>query len=378
MTRVAFTWLVYERTQSPVALGLLMLCFTGPILVGGLLAGWALDRYDRRRLLILDCLLRGLVMAAIPLLAWMDQLALWHIYLAASVFGFLMMLPLAGFPSLIPDLVKQEDIAAANALEVMAYTLAGIAGPALAGFMIERLDAPSAVLIDVATYLFFAFLLFLSQLPRAKSHGEGSAGRGGLGEAAGLLWRQPVLLSTTVMYFFANLGMGGLGVWLPLVTDQWLGGGAQLFGLLMAALAVGELFGSFAAGAAKPSQALGRQICITQALTGASLLLMLVPLWPSVFAFVALLAFGYFSGPMTVFAQTLRMAAIPAPLRGRSFALIRTLIQSGNALGGLIAGAAVPLIGIGGTIALAVGFVGLPGGAGLAVKPLRDARAPSS
>jgi len=43
MTRVALTWFVYETTNSVKALGLLTLFYTGPVIVGGLLAGWLLD-----------------------------------------------------------------------------------------------------------------------------------------------------------------------------------------------------------------------------------------------------------------------------------------------------------------------------------------------
>jgi len=58
LTRVAFVWFVYEKTGSAEALGLLMLCFTGPIVVGGFLAGWLLDRFDRRLVMTLDNLTR--------------------------------------------------------------------------------------------------------------------------------------------------------------------------------------------------------------------------------------------------------------------------------------------------------------------------------
>ena len=59
MTRVALTWFVYEATGSAEALGWLMLCYTGPIIVGGLLAGALLDRFDRRKVMLVDNVVRG-------------------------------------------------------------------------------------------------------------------------------------------------------------------------------------------------------------------------------------------------------------------------------------------------------------------------------
>src|SRR5688572_33374444 len=84
--RVALTWYVYEATDSARALGWLMLCYTGPILIGGLVAGSLLDRFARRTVMLADNLVRGGVMALLPLLHAVDRLALWHVYAAAAVY----------------------------------------------------------------------------------------------------------------------------------------------------------------------------------------------------------------------------------------------------------------------------------------------------
>src|SRR5512138_1497812 len=91
MTRVALTWFVYQTTGSAEALGWLMLCYTGPIVVGGLMAGSLLDRFDRRAVMMADNIVRGVAVALIPLLYAVGWLALWHIYAVAAVYGLLMM-----------------------------------------------------------------------------------------------------------------------------------------------------------------------------------------------------------------------------------------------------------------------------------------------
>ena len=75
MTRVALIWFVYERTRSADALGWLMLCYTGPIVVGGLLAGALLDRFERRRVIMVDSLVRGCAVALLPVLSWLGWLS---------------------------------------------------------------------------------------------------------------------------------------------------------------------------------------------------------------------------------------------------------------------------------------------------------------
>src|SRR5690348_16473601 len=138
MTRIALIWFVYQSTGSPQALGGLLLAYTGPVVFGGLLAGWLLDRFDRRMVMLIDNAFRGIVVALVPLSYFLGHLALWHIYLVAAVYGCLTMITLAGGPSLVPSLLPQQQLATANSLEMLSYTLSGVVGPPVAGFLIAR------------------------------------------------------------------------------------------------------------------------------------------------------------------------------------------------------------------------------------------------
>ena len=77
MTRVAMTWFVYQATGSAAALGGLLVAYSGPIIVGGLVAGWLLDRYDRRQVMFVDSVVRGIAVSAIPLLFIVGRLQVW-------------------------------------------------------------------------------------------------------------------------------------------------------------------------------------------------------------------------------------------------------------------------------------------------------------
>src|SRR5260370_24687319 len=68
IVRIAFVWFVYAHAGSAGAVGWLMVCFTAPILVGGLFAGWVLDRFDRRLAMVLDHLLPAIRIVLVPLL----------------------------------------------------------------------------------------------------------------------------------------------------------------------------------------------------------------------------------------------------------------------------------------------------------------------
>src|SRR5215467_10808017 len=164
MTRVALTWFVYETTKSAEALGWLMICYTGPIVVGGLVAGTLLDRFDRRKVMIADNVVRGLAMALVPLLYALGRLEVWHVYAVAAVYGLLMMISLAGGPSLVPSLVPRDQLATANALEMLSFTLGGVIGPLVAGALIAWVGAPNVVIADAASYFAFALALARTRL----------------------------------------------------------------------------------------------------------------------------------------------------------------------------------------------------------------------
>jgi MFS family permease len=76
MTRVALTWYVFELTGSARALGLLTMAYTGPVLVGGFLAGFLLDRFERRDVILFDSILRGGAVLIVPVFHSLDILEL--------------------------------------------------------------------------------------------------------------------------------------------------------------------------------------------------------------------------------------------------------------------------------------------------------------
>lgn len=382
MARVALTWYIYELTGSAEALGLLALTYTGPVVVGGLAAGWLLDRFDRRRVMLADNLLRGAAMLAIPLLHGLGTLAAWHIYAASAVYGSLMMISLAGSPAIVPSLVEDRHLVTANALETLSYTLSGIGGPLIAGLLIPLISAPHVVLLDAASYFFFALMLariapFQDRAQTQRPAADGSQPGYSLRAALRLLLNNRILLSTTLMFMAFNLGFGALFVWLPILTDRALGGGSELYGALLGVMALGQVMSSLLSGLYAYPLSLGRLICLSQALSGLALLIMAFSLSIPA-AVLSLMLAGAFSAPLTIWAQTLRMQIIPPDMRGRTFALLRTMMQGTGPVGGAAGGFLLPWVSLPLMLALSAAVIGLPGLLGWTVRELREAGPPDS
>lgn len=145
MSLVALLWLVYQTSGSVRQLGWFVATYTAPVAVGGPVAGSVLDRFDRRVVLLADNLIRGAAFAVVPLFYHAGTLALWHLYLVAALFALFKMLPLAGVPAMIPQLVPPRELDIANALESIGYGVATLAGPAAAGILLTRRSGADVV-----------------------------------------------------------------------------------------------------------------------------------------------------------------------------------------------------------------------------------------
>src|SRR5262249_52342939 len=144
---------------------------------------------------------------------------------------------LAGGPALIPALVRHEQLATANALEMLSFTLGGVIGPVLAGLLIAWVGAPNVVIIDAVSYFTFALLLArVGEIGEHRTSAQRDQPVYHLGHAVQLLLKNKVLFATTFMFMAFNIGSGFYSVWLPILSDQTLGGGSKLYGILVGVL----------------------------------------------------------------------------------------------------------------------------------------------
>jgi MFS family permease len=361
-TWIALSWLVYERTHSPARVGLLVFAYGAPVLVGGLVTGPLLDRFGAVRVMRLDSLVRGAVMASIPVVAVFGEIPLWAVYAVATSYGLLKMVPLAGVPTLIPTLVRPSQLDTANAMESLSYGLSGVVAPMLAGLLIATFGAVDVLALDAATFFFFAACL---RGIRDRSQAELGRASYGLRQALRFVRTSAPITLTTIMFASFNIGLGALLVVLPVYATTILDGGATLYAALTSALLAGDLLGSFAVGAIGWRLPLGRSIAAAQAAVGVAFLPMLIK--PGTGATLTLLFLsGVLTSPLTIWAQTLRMRLIPPELRGRVFSLLRTTMQAAEPLGGALGGAVIATGGLVLALAGIATAIGAPGLIGLA------------
>ena len=217
-------------------------------------------------------------------------------------------------------------------------------------------------MLDVVSYLLFAAILFRLRLSLPAPVKRASAP---IGDAVRLLFGNPILIATTFMFLIYNIGTGSVPVWLPIHVETHLGGGPELYGTLIGVIALGQIGATLAVGQIGNRVPLGLGIALAQAFSG--LIIVLVILAPDALITGAIFfLWGIAAAPLTPWAQTLRMAIIPDAMRGRAFALLRMLMQSGRPVGGALAGFLLPAIGIAATVGVVGAMTVAAGIAGVA------------
>jgi Transmembrane secretion effector len=158
---LALTWLVYSISNVPTALSFVGVAATLPSVLFLLLGGAFSDRLDRRRLMISADLLRAAAIGVMAILAAARVIELWHIaaLVALVAVGDAFFNPAS--TAIVPDLVADEQLPAANALAGMYRPLmVRLIGPAIAGFVVAAAGPAPAFAIDAASFVVSALAVW--------------------------------------------------------------------------------------------------------------------------------------------------------------------------------------------------------------------------
>ncbi len=373
LTLFGLAWYVLGRGHNPLEVGLTFLIFDLPGLFSGLLVGWALDRFRREAVMLVDNVLRGGLVLLIPLLDGRDSMCLPVLYGIIALLGMLSVVTQVGTPALITELVPPEEYNTANALEVMQRQISFIAGPGLAGLLVFLIGPLALLWIDSGT--FFVFALLLSVLMRSRTPAISTGAKQAGNFLADLLrgirfaGRSPLLLALLSISFFWNAGIGIFNVALPFYCERFLHVGAAGMGALLSVNSLGVLLSALLFGPLRPRRP-GIVACLLLVAQAACYALMgIVPLFWLVLLIYFIL--GALDDLGAIYLATLRLKAIPGELQGRVLAFTGSVGPAGTPLGNGAAG----LLLLSLSAPLVVMLAGLPlcavGVAWLVAGPLR-------
>ncbi len=219
-------------------------------LLVGLPAGVWVDRMRRRNVLMVADLVRGVLYASVPLAWALGVLTLVQVYAVALVAGICTVFFDVAYQSYLPHLVGRDNLVEGNAKLQGTQSVAQVAGPTVAGVLVQTLTAPYAILVDAASYLWSAAWVtsIRSREPRPERAPDRHLGREmkeGLAFVLGNRLLRAITACTATANLFSNVGMTVFVVLLASASGLNLSAGT--IGLLFSASAVGGLLGALVA-----------------------------------------------------------------------------------------------------------------------------------
>jgi MFS family permease len=250
---IALPFYIYALTGSTLATGIMFIVQTVPRLCFGSVAGVFVDRWNRKYTMIVTNLVQAGVL--MPLFLVRSSEWLWIIYVFAFVDSSVSQFFTPAQTAIIPQLVDESDLLAANSLNSTSTELTRLIGPFLGGLLLGLFGLNSVIIVDALSFLFSALMINLiaspSRLALAKENAsDSSAGAGVLKvwrewmDGLRVVRRERLVAAIFTVIGVAMIGEGLIEVLFTGYVEHILHGTAVVLGWLMSAQAIGGIVGS--------------------------------------------------------------------------------------------------------------------------------------
>ncbi|MFE6099747.1 MFS transporter [Streptomyces laurentii] len=384
---VAYPLLIMALTGSPALAGLFGFTQIGTALLVGLPAGVVVDRWDRRRILLISEAVRALTLAFIVFSLMAGRANFGLLIAAAVVLGTGTAFGAPARMLLIRAVVPDEQLTAALSQDEARSGAAALAGPPLGGalFLVSRAFPFLAAIAGFVISFLCALLIRVPEATRPAEPADDAAAEGGKKSALGPLTTafsgvrelvgdrllRSALALVSIFYFSITAA-----ILMVMVTLRDQHHSPRAIGLALTGTAVGMLAGSVLVPRLNRLLSPGALLLAASTLTTVAVALLALPLGPVwVFAMLTLAALGL--PALKILVDIMIFRQTPDHRRGRAIAATITLIGAGSPLGSLAGGLALQFLGVTGAIVLIAGVQAVITAAGLANRHVRSARWPA-
>jgi predicted MFS family arabinose efflux permease len=343
--QVAEPWLLLTLGASSFLIGLDSFAATTPMWLLTLVGGALADRRDRRQVIALFQSIQMLCPIAIVVLLITGRVQPWMIIGLSVVVGVTDALSMPSFQSIVPSLVRREEIATGLALNSTQFNLSRIVGPSIAGLLMSSLGAMTCFMVSAASYVpFIGVALWI--LPRgrpietrlASAHPRPWTGIGDL-------LRQPILRGALLTVLTTSVFCAPLITFSPVLVRDVFHGTAGRFSATVAAFGIGGLLG--ATGLLGLGSGVDRRRLSAACAIGYGGVLVLTALTPWYGGLPVLFVFaGAVQTLSNTSANTLLQATARPHLLGQTVSLYMLAINAGVSIGAVLTGTLVSLFGI--------------------------------
>ncbi len=344
MQNVALAWLVVTMTGSAVALGTATALQFLPILLLSLFAGVFIDRWPKLSILLTTQSVSAILAFLLWILVATKVITLWEIYVLSLLLGIVNAFDQPGRQAFVAEMVPDEDVGNAIALNSLLFNAARTVGPAIAGVTIAELGVAPSFLLNGISYvaIIIALLMMRGEELRTFKSKVQSTVKEGIKEGISFAVNEPAIASVLIVLVFIGTFGYNFNTVLPLLVKFVMNGGPEMFGVLTAALGIGSMVGALlVAGRQKPTR---------KFIYGFATVFALVDIAISfsrnyTLTIVLLLALGLASISYIASTNTSLQMNSPMRLRGRIMGLYVVIFAGSTPIGALFTGIVADLFG---------------------------------
>lgn len=325
ISSVALVWWVYGETGSPVLLAAVSIAAAIPRVLLGPFAGAYVDRWDRRRIMLVVDALSGTATALIAALLFLDSLQVWHLYAFGVVLGVGATFHFTALLASVPNIVHVNQLSRANSMTQISQSASLVLGPAMGGILIAVVGVGTTFVVDAFTFFFASATLVVVAFPSPRSPAD-KAITEDIRVGFGFLRRHPALLTLLGLFGLTNFFIVPLAILMPVVTVTIFGLGPEGLGAFQATLGGGLLAGGLLFAAVRLRRHFGLNIIAAIAGFGSAYVLFG---WSNLLllSLAALAAMGLAVSLAGISSSTVFQREVPLDLQGRVFSARAVLAQ---------------------------------------------------
>jgi predicted MFS family arabinose efflux permease len=338
MQTVAQGWVVLNMTNSAFLLGVDGFLATGPMLFFSLFGGVVADRVERRKIMLLSQYLQMTFAFILAALLFSGNVKVWHIFVLSFLTGSAQSFSGPAYISLLPLLVRREDVPNAVAMNSVQFNLARVIGPLLAGIALSAWGAAACFAVNGVSFIAVIIALLLIRSPKID---KGEKTEGGILEEMKegfrfVAQRRKLVVLTFLAFAGTFIGMP-LVTFLPVVAKSVFAMGAKGYAWMMTTYGIGSVTGALLVAATVHSAKKGK-LALTLQLIFACLLVAFAFSRALPLSLVILFLCGMsVVGVISLYSSLVQLTTSDA-MRGRVMSIFMLAFRGGMPLGNLLAG----------------------------------------
>lgn len=340
-TTFVFPLMILKLTGSAFQVGIVSALSFIPYAILGLPAGALIDRLNKKTIMKCADIIRLISYLSIPVLSFYNMLSIFQIYVVAIISGVGLVFHSISEVSIIPSIVKEEDLASANSYIYATQNVSEFLGPIIGGLLYTYMGYSILIFIDSMTFLLSFFSLILIKIEtKSIFNQEKLSGKNFLSDVKvgfDYLLSNSTIRVMAVVVSLSNLIISPYYIYIVMFVKEDMNQSSQALGLVLGISSLGALIGSLSASFLLKLFNFGKLIVIILFLD--TIFRLMLPFSTYIFILIPLLGLTYMTQSiLNIAIITLRQKKCSEHMLGRVNSVFKTMVFAFRAIGLFLGG----------------------------------------